>query len=165
MKNQQFDTLIQLEIKTLSSYAQYLTRDYEDAQDLLQDTLYRALYYKNKFIAGTNVRAWMRRIMKNLFLNEYNRRKRLPQKVDVVVSDDHIQQETGRNAGYHKLLTDEISVEVDALEPKLSDVFELYHKGFKYNEIAERKAIPLGTVKNRLHQARTRLQERIRVRH
>jgi RNA polymerase sigma-70 factor (ECF subfamily) len=144
------------------TYAMKLTKEEDNAKDLLQETLQRAYLQRHRFAVNLNFRGWLRVIMKNLYLNEYNKQKRLPQRLTTDSADYYIDQaKTVYNEGPQNLTTLELHDSINRLDGKLRDVILMYHMGFKYDEIAERMDIPLGTVKNRIHVARERLKKKL----
>ena len=146
-------------------FAYSLTKDMEDAKDLIQETVYKALKYKDKFAAGTNVKAWMFIIMKNIFINNY--RKKSTQNTINDSSDDQYIINSGKqtvnNDGYNRLIMKDINNAIDALNSDIKKPFILHYEGFKYQEIAEELALPLVTVKSRIFIARKALKESLNV--
>lgn len=153
-------------IDALFTYAMYLTNDHEQAKDLLQDTYMKAYRYYNKFERGTNARAWLYRILRNTFINEYRRVQRLP---DLVKFDEQIssyKMSNHLNAGVDEILQradtelfgDEVSEAISALPEKFKSVIVLRDvQDLPYEEIADALKIPIGTVRSRLHRARALL--------
>jgi RNA polymerase sigma-70 factor (ECF subfamily) len=145
----------------LKAFAHSLTLNTEDAKDLMQETLLKALRYRDKFQDQTNLKAWMYTIMKNTFINEYRRRKR----TDVIFDDtpENYFLNIGKNRGYvspesvfsHK----EMLNAVDELEPEYKTPFQRHVDGFKYKEIADELNLPIGTVKSRIFLARKKLMD------
>ncbi len=149
--------------RALLSQALALTKDIDDANDLLQDTLARGYKFKEKYLFQYSFYAWIRRIMTNLFINSYHRKRNTDHRHDPLQEDVALglsRMQTG-NSGYQNLLEEEIHREIDKLENKHRETFLLYINGHKYHEIAERLKIPIGTVKNRIHIARQFLRGRI----
>ena len=142
-------------------FAYSLTKDMEDAKDLVQETVYKALRYQDKFATGTNVKAWMFIIMKNIFINNY--RKKATQNVVKDNSEDQYiinsTSKTVANDGYNRLIMKDINNAIDSLNNDIKTPFLLHYEGFKYHEIAEELALPLGTVKSRIFIARKALKE------
>ncbi len=150
----------------LYSYAYYLTSDADDAGDLLQETFLKAFRFLDKFEEGTNAKAWLYRIMRNTYINDYRRRKRQP---DIVTYDEQIsayqlvpQDYKTTNDLREKIeketLNDEISNAISSLPEKFKSVIVLRDiEDLPYEEIAEALEIPIGTVRSRLHRARALL--------
>lgn len=147
--------------KPLKNFALKLTRNMEDASDLTQETMTKAFYNHDKFREGTNMKAWLYTIMKNIFINNYRR-----QVNNLVVHDDtdnqyylnsHPQQ--AGNNGERKLIMQDINKAMDRLSKNLRIPFEMAFQGYKYEEIASHMKVPLGTVKIRIHNARKKLKK------
>lgn len=150
----------------LYSYAYYLTSDADDAGDLLQETFLKAFRFFEKFEEGTNAKAWLYRIMRNTYINDYRRKKRRP---DVVTYDDQISAYQLAPHDYKaandlretiekETLNDEISGAIASLPEKFKSVIVLRDiEDLPYEEIAEALQIPVGTVRSRLHRARALL--------
>lgn len=146
--------------KPLKNFALKLTRNLEDATDLTQETMTKAFFNHDKFREGTNMKAWLYTIMKNIFINDY-RRKASSQ----IVSDDtenqyyinSHSQRTG-NQGENKLMMQDIQQAIGSLSSNLREPFVMAFKGYKYEEIAQHMRVPLGTVKIRIHNARKKLK-------
>ncbi|MFT4525409.1 MAG: RNA polymerase sigma-70 factor (ECF subfamily) [Granulosicoccus sp.] len=157
------DQLIKLS-DVLKYFALSLTRDREQAEDLLQDTMMKALTYKDKFSENTNLKAWLYTIMKNTFINNYRKAQRsrtvITTRGDVEVLDFVAGQR--QDTPDSRLSLKELTKLVDLLEPQYRVPFTLHNKGFKYKEIAEELNIPIGTVKSRIHLAKQRLQSQLR---
>ncbi len=139
-------------------FALSLTHDRETADDLLQESMLRALTYSDKFRDNTNFKAWVYTIMKNTFINAHRRNKR----TDRVM--DHVERVRERSSLVETPATAESSVRMSEIQGALGKLdnifrtpFQLHHEGYKYHEIADQLAIPVGTVKSRIHQARHRL--------
>ena len=158
----------------LYSAARRMTRNAADAEDLVQETYLRAYRGFGNFQEGTNLRAWLFRILTNAFINSYRSKQRKPKSVDLAgVEDLYLHQRLGGDtkaalgASAEDVLMETITESeiVDALEslPEeyriavlLADV-----EGFAYKEIAEILDVPMGTVMSRLHRGRKTLQKRL----
>src|SRR5688572_3092956 len=159
MSTQEFNTMVVTNADGLKPFAITLTRDHEAAQDLYQETLYKALAHKDKYQPGTNIRAWLCTIMRNIFINNYRRNERKRVIIDAVQyaeKNSSIAFSTERNVRLK---------EINAAIYKLPVIFKtaciLYLQGYKYNEIALALNEPLGTIKSRIHFARKLLQKQI----
>jgi RNA polymerase sigma-70 factor (ECF subfamily) len=143
----------------LKYFALKLTADHEDANDLLQETLLKALRYREKFVDPTNLKAWMYTIMKNTFINNYRRISR--QKTIIDNTDEsyflNISSETVSETPDSALRYEEIKREVDRLDDDVRIPFDMHNNGFKYKEIADELNMPIGTVKSRIFLARKKL--------
>jgi RNA polymerase sigma factor (sigma-70 family) len=159
----EFNTAIYQTSKSLRPYAVKLTKDVEDANDLLQDTLVKAFLNREKYADGTNLKAWLYTIMKNTFITNYQRMIRKNTFVDVTENQHYLNtsENSTYNLGASNLAMEEINKAVDMLDDTYKEPFMMYFRGFKYHEIADRLSIPIGTVKNRIHIARKDLKERL----
>lgn len=150
----------------LYGYAMYLTGRPEDAHDLLQETYLKAFRFFDRFEQGTNAKAWLYRIMRNTYINDYRRIKRLP---DHVEYDEQIsayqmaRDEKGPGDIPGEIFEDEIATAIASLPEKFKSVIVLRDvEDLPYEEIAEALDIPIGTVRSRLHRARAILFERLK---
>lgn len=150
---------------SLKPYALKLTKDNEDANDLLQETVFKAYSNRTKFEEGTNLKAWMYTIMRNTFITNYQRMVRRNTFIDTTENNHFINSSgslTENNATGGFVLRD-IKHAIADLKDIYRTPFNLYFAGFKYHEIAERLNIPIGTVKNRIHIARKELKDVLKV--
>lgn len=149
----------------LRPYALKLTRDGENANDLLQETVLKAYSNRTKFKMATNLKAWMYTIMRNTFITNYQRMVRRKTFIDTTENNHYINSSSvsiGNDATSGFVMRD-INEAIDSLKDMYKIPFTLYFKGFKYHEIAERLSIPIGTVKNRIHIARKELKDVLSV--
>lgn len=150
---------------SLKPFALKLTKDLENANDLMQETLMKAFINREKFTPGTNLKAWLYTIMKNTFITNYQRMVRRATFIDTtdnlhyINSSDNITQ----NLAYSSFALKDIHESIDRLDEVYKTPFMLHFKGFKYHEIADRLEIPIGTVKNRIHIARKELKKQLKV--
>jgi RNA polymerase sigma factor (sigma-70 family) len=163
MATLEFNTLLLNNTEFLKPFAINLTRDSEEANDLYQETLYKALSNKDKYNDGTNIRAWLFTIMRNIFINNYRRKSK-----NKVVSGDlqseffiNQSQATVSNNAETNISLKEIKKAIKDLPEIFRTPFLLYFDGYKYNEIADLLQEPLGTIKSRIHFARKLLKEQI----
>jgi RNA polymerase sigma-70 factor (ECF subfamily) len=147
----------------LKPFAINLTRDSEAANDLYQETLYKAIANHEKYNVGTNIKAWLFTIMRNIFINDYRRKAKQKTIFDSTPNDFLINQKqaTVSNAAETDLRMKEILEAVHQLPDIFKIPFQLYFDGYKYQEIADALAEPLGTVKSRIHFARKLLKEKL----
>jgi RNA polymerase sigma factor (sigma-70 family) len=147
----------------LKPFAVNLTRDTEAANDLYQETLYKALVNQEKYHSGTNIRAWLYTIMRNIFINNYRRNARQKTIFDNTPEDFliNLRQVSVPNEAEANLRIKEIRAAVEHLPEIFRSPFLLYFDGYKYQEIAEILHEPLGTIKSRIHFARKLLKEQI----
>jgi RNA polymerase sigma-70 factor (ECF subfamily) len=159
----QFQEILVNNAASLKSFAFSLTRDDDDAKDLLQETMYRALANEEKYRVGTNVKAWMYTIMRNIFINDYRKKQRTNTVFDTSADNLllNLKQSSVPNAaeGYIKL--QEIQAAIHQLPDIFRHPFVMYFEGFKYNEISVLLNEPLGTIKSRIHFARKLLKEKV----
>lgn len=163
MSSIEFNEIVVNNAEYLKPFAVTLTRDQETARDLLQETMYRALANKEKYNVGTNIKAWLYTIMRNIFINDYRRKTKQALVLDNGVNDfllDSRQHATG-NKAESNLQTKEIQQAVYNLPDIFRNPFMLYFEGYKYNEIAAMLHEPLGTIKSRIHFARKLLKEQL----
>lgn len=148
----------------LRGFAFKLTKDAEDANDLYQDTMVKILANKDKFLLGTNFRAWSSTIMRNIFINAYRKRKITNTIFDSTDNTYYLDSGAHRveNSGEAAVTMKELMGVIGELKEELSQPFMMAYYGYKYDEIAEALGLPLGTVKSRIFFARKELQNRIR---
>jgi len=147
----------------LKPFAVTLTKDQETAKDLLQETMYRALANKEKYSVGTNVKAWLYTIMRNIFINNYRRKVKQNTIFDNSPNDFLLdyQQSAITNEAESNIRVKEIHAAIYALPEIFKQPFMLYFEGYKYHEIADMLHEPLGTIKSRIHFARRLLKVQI----
>jgi RNA polymerase sigma factor (sigma-70 family) len=163
MSTVEFNQMLVNNTDFLKPFAFTLTRDNEVAKDLLQETMFRALANKDKYNVGTNIKAWLYTIMRNIFINNYRRRVKQNTIFDSTPNDFFLnyQQATVSNDAERTIKMKEIQTAVHNLPEIFKNPFMLYFEGFKYHEIAEALHEPLGTIKSRIHFARKLLKEQI----
>jgi RNA polymerase sigma factor (sigma-70 family) len=163
MTTLEFDSKIQGLSRFLRPFALKLTRDNEEANDLMQETMLKAISNREKFSEGTNLKAWLYTIMKNTFITQYHRMVRRNTFIDTTENLHYInspEHATDNQAGGSFAMED-INDALDNLKGEYRDPFLMYFRGFKYHEIAEKLDIPIGTVKNRIHIARKFLKDEL----
>lgn len=157
-------------INSMYNFAYRLTLDQDDSKDLLQDTYLKAYRFIDSFQQGTNAKAWLFRILKNSFINDYRKKSKEPSKVDYQEvetyynSEDVDRQITPdlRVEALRDMIGDEISNALNSLDVDFRTVIILCDlEGFKYDEMAKILDIPIGTVRSRLHRARNLLKEKL----
>lgn len=163
MSKIEFNELLINNSDFLKVFAFTLTRDNESAKDLMQETLYKALANKDKYNVGTNVKAWMYTIMRNIFINNYRRKSRQNTIFDNTPNEFLLNNAQGAvaNDAEVTLKLKDIQEAVHKLPDIFKHPFEMYFEGYKYNEIAEALGEPLGTIKSRIHFARKLLKEQM----
>jgi RNA polymerase sigma-70 factor (ECF subfamily) len=163
MSTTEFNSLLLNNAEFLKPFAINLTRDNEAANDLYQDTLYKALANQEKYSVGTNIKAWLFTIMRNIFINNYRRRAKQRTIFDSTPNDFLINQKQASvsNVAESDMRIKEINNAIGQLPEIFKTPFLLYFDGYKYNEIADVLLEPLGTIKSRIHFARKLLKEQI----
>lgn len=151
--------------KSLKPFAMKLTRDYEEANDLLQDTLLKAFTNRDKYTEGTNLKAWLYTIMKNTFITNYQKMIRKNTFIDTSDNLHYINslESSTDNSAASAFALNDIENAVKSLEEAYRMPFVMYFRGFKYHEIADKLNIPIGTVKNRIHIARKELKDKLHM--
>ncbi len=162
----EFSNLIQRVTQSLRPVAFNLTRDTDDAKDLVQETMLKALMNQEKFKSGTNLKAWLYTIMRNTFINNYNKITKRSSHIDSTeylqffnTDENYITQ----NKGTATFVMNDIEKAIAGLSEEHRAPFMMYYIGYKYTEIAEKLSIPIGTVKNRIHIARKELKKSLKV--
>jgi RNA polymerase sigma-70 factor (ECF subfamily) len=148
----------------LRRFAYKLTANHDDANDLLQETSLKVLNNQDKFEDNTNFKAWIYTIMRNLFINDYRKLLRTQTYVDQTENLYHlnIPQESGIDSPEENYSIKEIKKTIDSFEDEYGNLFNMHIEGYKYEEIAAKKNLPIGTVKSRIFLARKRLQEKLK---
>ena len=158
--------------EALYNFAFSLTHNEPDASDLVQETYTKAFRFIDKYMVGTNAKAWLFKILKNAFINEYRKRSKIPSTLDIdevaTYSEDN---DTGPISGfvdlrqeiYQSMMGDEITSAVNSLPVDYRIVILLCDvEDFSYEEISKIIGAPIGTVRSRLHRARNLLKEKLK---
>lgn len=167
-----FDSQMLPHIDALYRTALGMTRNPQDADDLVQETYLRAFQYFHQFEGGTNARAWLFRILTNLFINNYRKKTREPERVSYDEMEDFFLYNRLADAHYSDGgLTPEAAimqkVEVEAIQDAINKLPDEYREAvilsdlneFSYQEISEMLEIPIGTVRSRLSRGRKLIQK------
>ena len=151
----------------LFSFAISFTKDSDDAADLVQDTLVKAMRSAKHFQDGTNLKAWLYTILRNTYINSYRRKQRVNKLITVTdeISSEQLTISSTNNLGENACTKEDIDRALAALLPCYSIPFLRYFEGYKYCEIAEELNIPIGTVKTRIHIARGILKKNLKMYH
>ncbi len=159
-------------IKALKTFAYYLTYDENEANDLVQETYLKAFKYVEKYKAGTNSKAWLFRILKNGYINNYRKKKKEPDRVDFddIVSyhkrDDVTNSkylDLKEDGNFEEVMGDEITRAINSLPDEFRQIILLADiEDFSYKEISDIIEVPIGTVRSRLFRARNLLKELLR---
>jgi len=166
-----FDEELMPHADALYNFAYHLAGNEEDANDLFQEALMKSWRFIDKYEEGTNAKAWLFTIAKNAFINEYRKRVKTPNRVELQDYITHQDKEdtalTGsldmRQEMYQYLIGDEVTMAINLLPVDFRTVILLCDvEGFKYEEIAKILDIPIGTVRSRLFRARNELKEKLK---
>ena len=161
MTTVEFTNQVQEISVSLRPAAMTLTRDADDARDLVQETLLKALLNRDKFKAGTNMKAWLYTIMRNIFINNYRRKSKQQIVLDNSPNDFLLNSISIPNAAIASINMKEIQKAIFELPMIFKKPFLLFYEGFRYYEIADMLHEPLGTIKSRIHFARKLLKAQI----
>ena len=158
-------------LDAMYNFAYRLTFDQDDAKDLVQDTFMKAYRFINSFEKGTNAKAWLYRILKNSFINDFRKKSKEPGKVDYqevenFYNSDNVDESKTvdlRIDTVKDMMGDEVTNALNALAVDFRTVIILCDlEGFTYEEMAKILDIPIGTVRSRLHRARNLLKEKLK---
>lgn len=144
----------------LFSFALRLTMNQDDAQDLVQDTTLKALNNEEKYAENTNLKGWMMTIMRNIFINNYRKEVRQATVIDATEDLYHLNlsQDSGLETPEGAFAANEISSILAKFPADYRESFSMHVAGYKYEEIAERLSMPIGTVKSRIFFTRQKLR-------
>ena len=161
------------QIDALYNFAFHLTYNEDDAEDLVQETYLKAFRFIDRYEEGTNAKAWLFKILKNAFINQYRKKSKAPTKVDFedIVSYQNEENHTNysgymdlREEMFQKMMGDEVTNAINDLAVDFRVVILLCDiEGFTYEEISKIVDIPIGTVRSRLYRARNMLKKRLKT--
>lgn len=166
-KQEDFEDEIIPQLDAMYNFALRLTSDPSDAEDLVQDTIVKAFRFFNSYEKGTNAKAWLFRILKNSYINNYRKKSKQPNQVDydeVATFYETIRAERTDTSDledkmFRDLIDDDISNALDELPEDFRTVVLLCDiEGFTYEEIANMLDVPIGTIRSRLHRGRNLLK-------
>jgi RNA polymerase sigma-70 factor (ECF subfamily) len=166
-KRANFEREALVHLDSLYRVALRLTGNVADAEDLVQEAVLRAYRSWEQYTPGTNARGWLITILRNLFINEYRRRSRHPETVDVDTIEPfavfpEIQDEDPQATFFDSIVDDEVLRALDELPEVFKEAVMLSDvEGLSYEEIAQVLGVPVGTVKSRLFRGRRMLQSRL----
>ena len=173
-KDARFEAELLPIIYPLYNFAFRLTLDEDDANDLVQETYLKAYRFFEYFEQGTNAKAWLFRILKNSFINDFRKKSKQPAKVDYNEVESYYNTEGNdndaemattsdmRSQSVQELIGDEVASALNSLPVDFRTVIILCDlEGFTYEEMAKILDIPIGTVRSRLHRARNFLKEKL----
>jgi len=163
-------------VDALYNTAYRMTRNAEDAEDLVQETYLKAYRYYDKFEEGTNFKAWLFKIMKNTFINNYRKRQQTPALSDFADIEESFETQVNEDAApkiknpeeelLENVLDGDVQQALDKLPPDYRMVVLLADlEGFSYKEIAEILEVPVGTVMSRLYRGRRLLEDSVSAFH
>lgn len=148
---------------TLRTFTYRFTSNREESQDLVQDTILKALTYRDKFRENTNLKGWLFTIMRNTYINNYRKAQRERTSNDTTeelyflnVEDEHTFNRPEGSVEFKEVWRSMNSIKDDLLIP-----FKMHTTGYKYHEIAKHLDLPIGTVKNRIFHARKEIQKKL----
>lgn len=161
MNKLKFNTLVIQQADSLKTYAKNFTRDQDDANDLVQDTLLKAVTYFRNFKEGTNLKGWLYTIMKNTFINNYRRVVKTNSFItkEEEITSANLVVSASSNRGENKFVMEDINNALSNLTDDYYIPFTMYFEGYKYHEISDHLNIPIGTVKTRIHVARKAMKK------
>ncbi|UKT66030.1 sigma-70 family RNA polymerase sigma factor [Pedobacter mucosus] len=161
----QFTTYASKYDHELRNFAMKFTRDLDDADDLMQDTMVKAIRFFDRFEEGTNLKGWLFTIMRNTFINSYRKGTKVRDLItqSEEISNENLAYSSTSNKAVSDFVMGDIKGALAKLPQHLSIPFVKYVEGYKYHEIAEELGIPLGTVKTRIHEARKHLSKTLKV--
>ena len=161
MKSSQLHRQIQESKTILTRFARKFTKDPDDVQELVQETMVKSIKYIDEYDNNPKLLSWLYVIMKNLFINQYRRQQ---SRIDFESAHRSDVRNMGctepfsRNNSEGKFMLDDIQSAINKLPTESSEIFNMHIEGYKYREIAAYFNIPEGTVKTRIHHARKFLQ-------
>lgn len=162
MENVNLNVLFQEKRQVLNHFASQFTSDYDEKEDLIQETLMRALKSVHNFINDPKLMTWLYVIMKNIYINQYRRERRKHIIYEDCIHSDHFDT-TSFNSNEYKMIHDDIQKALNSIPVENAEIFRLHLDGYKYNEIAETFNLPEGTVKSRIHLTRKVLQQKLKM--
>ena len=167
MAHYNFDQRFRELTPVLRAFAYNLTQNQDDAKDLYQETAFRAMANREKFLPDTNLKAWLFTIMKNIFINNYRKKVKSNTILDSTDNLYYINSSSRavENRGDALTLIKELKELIDKLEDSIRIPFLMHYEGYKYQEIADKFDLPLGTVKSRIFFARRELKAQIKQRY
>ncbi|MDE6629102.1 MAG: RNA polymerase sigma factor [Muribaculaceae bacterium] len=160
MSSKNFESKLLALQSNLLNFAYLLTSNRDDAYDLLQDTTLKALDNEDKYVDNVNFKGWVFTIMRNIFINNYRKVVRSATVIDQTEDLYHLNlpQESGIDTPEGSVAVGEITAVINSFADEYRIPFSMHVQGYKYNEIAEKMNLPLGTIKSRIFFARQRLQ-------
>jgi RNA polymerase sigma-70 factor (ECF subfamily) len=152
-------------LEALSTFAYHLTYNDTDADDLVQETYLKAFRFIDKYIEGTNAKAWLFKILKNVFINDFRRKSKSPAVEELPHTPDKIETHSSfpSQEVFDKTMGDEVTNAINSMSVDFRVAILLCDvEGFTYEEISKILNVPIGTVRSRLHRGRKELKEKLR---
>ena len=158
-------------MEALKTFAYHLTYNDEDAEDLVQETYLKAHKFIERYISGTNAKAWLFKILKNAYINEYRKKSKRPTKIDFEeIVNFHNSDDPSKSAYFdlrenlfNNMMGDEVTMAINSMPIDFRTVVLLCDiEGFTYEEISKIIDVPIGTVRSRLFRARNMLKEKLK---
>lgn len=165
MKRRIFAKRVADHANVLSGHAFNFTKDVEDAKDLLQNTLLKALDNYETYKEGGNFRGWLYGIMKNTYINDYKKlnARRILDRLNAEIPCVELLMSPSVNLCERRFLGYDIKRALMNIDSLYAVPFVCHFEGYKYDEIADMLCVPIGTVKRRIHTARTQLKKSLRA--
>ncbi|HLR33266.1 MAG TPA: sigma-70 family RNA polymerase sigma factor [Fodinibius sp.] len=169
-KQEDFEDEIIPHLDAMYNFALRLTSDPSDAEDLVQDTIVKAFRFFSSYEKGTNAKAWLFRILKNSYINNYRKKSKKPNQVDYdevstfyeTIRAERTDTSDLEDKMFRELIDDDISNALDELPEDFRTVVLLCDvEGFTYEEIANMLDVPIGTIRSRLHRGRNLLKSQL----
>lgn len=163
MSNAEFGVLINQHHQFLKNLALKLTKRMDEAEDLIQETFYKAIKNQEKYRSGTNLKGWLYTIMKNTFINNYRKKRNQNTFIDETENNYFINSmESTKEVSTDSLVDHEyLMKQIESIDRNYLEAFMMHYNGYKYEEIAEILEIPLGTVKSRIFLARKKMMKKL----
>lgn len=143
----------------LHFFALKLTADEQDAEDLLQETLLKALTYRDKLVTKASVKGWLYTIMRNTFINQYRRGSKFSEIMGQIENQSYLNTKASEKSitPDKEIGIKDMEAAIDSLDDGYKIPFKMKLEGYKYKEIGDHMGIPIGTVKSRIFLARKQL--------
>lgn len=163
MSTVEFNELLVSYKSPLQFFALKLTADEEEAKDLLQETMLKAITYRDKLLTKSSIKGWLYTIMKNTFINQYRRGSKFNEIMDKMQSQSYVSTASSNVSisPDKKINVLDMEEAIDSLSDDYRIPFRMKLEGFKYKEIGDEMGIPIGTVKSRIFLARKQLMSQL----
>ncbi|MDR2009135.1 MAG: sigma-70 family RNA polymerase sigma factor [Bacteroidales bacterium] len=162
MNTDEFSKKILTFENSLHIFAMNLTRNYEDAKDLVQETFLKAILYQDRYTVDKNIKAWLFTILRNTYLNQITKLSS-KNKINEEIKEEYILKNrlSEMESTDSKINANNINKVIENLAEEYKTPFKMFLDGFKYKEISNKIKIPIGTVKSRIFLARRILTENL----